>query len=220
IANVNQLVQSLELENITLIAHDWGGGIGVGAALQSPQRYSRFVMMNTAAFRSPYIPWQIRSARTPLLGTLAIRGGNAFLRAALKTALEKHENMTPAVRAGYLAPYNSWANRVAVDRFVKDIPRTPRHPSYETLLQMERGLPSLADRPWLLLWGMRDWCFHEWYLQRFLNFISTAEVHRLPDAGHWLVEDAPADVIERIDQFISQTASNRIAESRPLTTDH
>jgi haloalkane dehalogenase len=85
---------------------------------------------------------------------------------------------------------------------------------------MERGLPSLADRPWLLLWGMRDWCFHEWYLQRFLNFISTAEVHRLPDAGHWLVEDAPADVIERIDQFISQTASNRIAESRPLTTDH
>jgi cis-3-alkyl-4-acyloxetan-2-one decarboxylase len=207
IANVNQLVQKLELENITLIAHDWGGAIGVGAALESPDRYSRFVMMNTAAFRSPYIPWQIRSARTPLLGTLAIRGGNAFLRAALKTALEKHENMIPAVRAGYLAPYNSWANRVAVNRFVKDIPRTPRHPSYETLLQMEQRLPTLADRPWLLLWGMRDWCFHEWYLHRFLNFIPTAEVHRLPDAGHWLIEDAPNEVIERIDQFISQTTS-------------
>ena len=92
-------------------------------------------MMNTAAFRSPHIPWRIRLARTPMLSTLAIRGGNAFLRTALRTALENHENMTPAVRAGYLAPYNSWSNRVAVDRFVKDIPRTPRHPSYETLLR-------------------------------------------------------------------------------------
>ncbi len=70
----------------------------------APARYSRFVMMNTAAFRSPHIPWQIRLARTPLLGTLAIRGGNAFLRAALKTALEKHENMIPAVRAGLFGP--------------------------------------------------------------------------------------------------------------------
>ena len=154
--NLNRLVQSLDLNEVTLIAHDWGGAIGVAAALQSPDRFSRIVMMNTAAFRSPYIPWRIRMARTPLLGTLANRGGNAFLRAALKMALERRENMTPAVRAGYLAPYNSWANRVAINRFVKDIPRTPRHPSYATLLQMEHDLPSLADRPWLLVWGMRD----------------------------------------------------------------
>jgi cis-3-alkyl-4-acyloxetan-2-one decarboxylase len=208
--NLRRLVETLDLENITLIAHDWGGAIGVGAALQSPQRFSRFVMMNTAAFRAPHIPWKIRLARTPLLGTLAIRGGNAFLRAALRMALEKRENMTPAVRAGYLAPYNTWANRVAVDGFVKDIPRSPRHPSYATLLRMEQGLPSLADRPWLLLWGMRDWCFHEWYLQRFLDFVPQAEVRRLPDAGHWLVEDAPEEVIREINQFLSKN---------PLTTN-
>jgi cis-3-alkyl-4-acyloxetan-2-one decarboxylase len=207
IENLSRLVQSLDLKNITLIAHDWGGAIGVGAALNMPERFSRFVMMNTAAFRSPHIPWRIRLARTPVLSTLAIRGGNAFLRTALRTALEKHENMTPAVRAGYLAPYNSWSNRVAVDRFVKDIPRTPRHPSYETLLQMEEGLPSLASRPWLLLWGMRDWCFHAWYLQRFLDFIPAAEVVRLSEAGHWLIEDAPREVIETISDFLSKTGT-------------
>ncbi|HTQ37675.1 MAG TPA: alpha/beta fold hydrolase [Pirellulales bacterium] len=204
VENLNRLVESLDLENVTLIAHDWGGAIGIGAALQSPGRFSRFIMMNTAAFRSPHIPWQIRLARTPLLGTLAIRGGNAFLRAALRTATEKRENFTPQVRAGYLAPYHSWANRVAVNAFVKDIPCTPRHASYVTLRRMEESLPTLADRPWLLVWGMRDWCFHEWYLQRFLELIPHAEVRRLPNAGHWLVEDDPEAVIRNIDEFINQ----------------
>ncbi len=61
--------------------------------------------------------------------------------------------MTPAVRAGYLAPYNSWSNRVAVNRFVKDIPRAPRHPSYETLLQMEQGLPTLGRSSLVIIVG-------------------------------------------------------------------
>ncbi len=211
VENLSRLVDTLGLENITLISHDWGGAIGAGAALQTPERFVRIVMMNTAAFRSPYIPWQIWLARTPLLGSLAIRGGNAFLKAALRTAQEKHGHMTPQVRAGYLAPYNSWANRVAVDRFVKDIPRTPRHPSYETLLRMEQQLPTLADRPWLLAWGMRDWCFHEWYLRRFLELIPHAEVRRLPDAGHWLVEDAPQTVVETIGEFLTKKTESKIS---------
>jgi cis-3-alkyl-4-acyloxetan-2-one decarboxylase len=190
IANLNTLVHSLNLQNITLVAHDWGGAIGIGAALQAPQRYARFVVSNTAAFRSLHIPWRIRMCHTPLLGTLTIRGANAFLNAALRMALEHPEKMTEAERAGYAAPYDSWKNRVAINRFVKDIPLTPRHASYETLVEIEQGLPSLADRPWLLLWGIRDWCFHPWYLSRFLDFLPHAEVRKLEEAGHWINEDA------------------------------
>jgi cis-3-alkyl-4-acyloxetan-2-one decarboxylase len=204
IDNLSQLVEQLDLREVTLVAHDWGGPIGLGAALKSPQRFARFVILNSAAFRSPHIPWQIRLARAPVLGTLANRGLNAFLRGALRTALEKHENMTAAVRAGYLAPYRSWHNRVAIDRFVKDIPRTAGHPSYETLLRIEHGLPTLADKPWLLLWGVRDWCFHEWYLERFLEFVPQAEVHRFADAGHLLMEDKPAEVVQLVKEFLSK----------------
>ncbi len=207
IDNLSELVEQLDLREVTLVAHDWGGPIGLGAALKSPQRFERFVILNSAAFRSPRIPWQIRLARAPVLGTLANRGLNAFLRGALRTALENHENMTPAVRAGYLAPYRSWHNRVAIDRFVKDIPRTVGHPSYETLLRIENGLQTLADKPWLLLWGMRDWCFHEWYLERFLEFVPQAEVHRFADAGHLLMEDRPAEVIQLIREFLSKHAA-------------
>ncbi len=219
IDNLSRLIQSLDLRDVTLIGHDWGGAIGLGAAVAAPDRFARFILSNTAGFRSPYIPWRIRVCHTPILGTLAIRGMNAFLRAALHSALENPDRITSTVRAGYLAPYDSWSNRIAIDRFVKDIPLTPRHPSYESLVKIEHGLQQLADRPWLLLWGMRDWCFHDWYLKRFLDFVPDAEVRRLENAGHLILEDAPAESIEAIQEFLSRaaTVSAGIAPLRPTS---
>ena len=65
----------------------------------------------------------------PGLGAWALRRLNLFARAALSMAVEKRERLTPAVCAGLLAPYDSWEHRVAIQRFVADIPLTPRHPS-------------------------------------------------------------------------------------------
>jgi cis-3-alkyl-4-acyloxetan-2-one decarboxylase len=204
IENLGALVRELDLQNVTLIGHDWGGAIGLGAAVAAPERFARFIVSNTAAFRSLHIPWRIRICHLPIFATLAIRGLNAFLKAALRTALENPDRITPAVRAGYLAPYDSWANRIAIDRFVKDIPLSPRHPSYAALVTIENGLQSLADRPWLLLWGMRDWCFHPWYLQRFQEIIPRAEVHQLASAGHLILEDEPEEAIAAIRSFVER----------------
>jgi cis-3-alkyl-4-acyloxetan-2-one decarboxylase len=109
------------------------------------------------------------------------------------------------VRAGYLAPYDSWAHRIAIQRFVDDIPLRPRHPSYSTLVEIERGLPSLANLPTALIWGMRDWCFTPYFLDRFREFFPAAEVHRMADAGHWVMEDAAEQVIPIIERFAHRT---------------
>jgi cis-3-alkyl-4-acyloxetan-2-one decarboxylase len=204
--NLSRLVRELDLSNVTLIGHDWGGAIGLGAALQTPYRFARFVMFNTGAFRCDTIPLRIRVCRTPLLGEIALRGLNAFLRAGFHMARCKSNWLTADVRSGYLAPYDSWANRVAIDRFVNDIPMGPQHPSYETLVGIERALPSLANRPWLFLWGMRDWCFHPWFLRRFIEYFQHAEVHRYADAGHWAVEDAAEESIQAIQIFLRTSA--------------
>src|SRR4030095_3863534 len=98
------------------------------------------VLFNTGAFPPPFVAWRFAACRMPLLGTLAVRGLNAFARAALSMAVEKPERMTPEVRAGLLAPYDNWSNRAAIDRFVKDIPFTPRHPTWKTLEQIEARL--------------------------------------------------------------------------------
>lgn len=200
--NLAELVERLDLTDVTLLAHDWGGPIGLGAALARPSRFARFVLFNTAAFRSTSMPWRIRVCRVPLLGRLAVQGFNAFARGALGMAVAHRERMTPAVRAGLLAPYDSWYNRQAIYRFVADIPMSPRHPSYLALLDIEQRLPRLAAQPWLFIWGMRDWCFTPRFLDRFLALFPRAEAHRLADAGHYVVEDAHERIAPIVDDFI------------------
>ena len=85
--------------------------------------------------------------------TIAMRRFNVFARAALRMATEKPERFTAAVKAGLLAPYDNWANRVAIDGFVKDIPLTRSHPTWKTLTDIEDGLTDLADKPIKLIWG-------------------------------------------------------------------
>jgi haloalkane dehalogenase len=167
-----------------------------------PWRFARLVLFNTAAFHGGRMPLRIRVCRTPVLGRLAVRGANAFLRAALHMTMVHRQRLTPEVRAGILGPYSSWRDRVAIERFVADIPLAPGHPSYETLSRIEAGLPALADRPVQLIWGMRDWCFTPWFLERFRALFPQAEVHCLADAGHWVVEDAHERIVPLVERFL------------------
>jgi haloalkane dehalogenase len=201
IRDLGTLIDELDLRRITLFGHDWGGAIGMGAAVQAPDRFSRFVLFNTAAFRSDRCPLRIRFART-LLGRLAVQGLNLFARGAVRMAVCRPERMTRAVRAGLLAPYNSWRNRTAVYRFVHDVPLHPGHPSYRALADVEAGLPQFRGRPILLIWGMQDWCFPPEFLDRFVDFFPEAEVHRLPDVGHYVIEDAHERIIPLVQAFL------------------
>ena len=182
IQRLEKLVGLLDLKNVTLVAHDWGGAIGMGCAARQADRFRRFVLMNTAAFRSQRIPLRISVCRIPLLGSLGLRGLNLFSLAALKMAVERP--LSKAAKVGLVAPYDSWASRIAVREFVRDIPLRPGHRSYETLADVESGLAQFAARPMLLLWGMKDWCFTPQFLEEFRRRFPEAQVHPVDDAGH------------------------------------
>jgi cis-3-alkyl-4-acyloxetan-2-one decarboxylase len=203
IGNLAALIEQLDLREVTLVAQDWGGAIGLGTMLRMPERLQRIVLFNTGAFPPNYIPWRIRACRIPLLGQLAVQGANLFSRAALHMTLARRARLDPTVAAGYLAPYDSWVKRRALYGFVKDIPSGPQHPTWKTLAQIEAGLPSFADHPVLLIWGLRDWCFRPDCLQRFEQTWPQAEVHRLADVGHWVVEDAGDEALPLVQRFLS-----------------
>ena len=207
-----RLVESLDLRNIALVAHDWGGAIGMGAAAAMPERFGRFALLNTAAFRSRRIPLRINVCRLPLLGRLGVQGFNLFARAAIRMAVAQPRRMTAAVKSGFLAPYDNWHNRTAVLQFVHDIPLKPGHRSHATLAGIEKALPQLADRPVCLIWGMKDWCFTPHFLDRFIEFFPHAEVHRLEDAGHYVVQDASELVAAALDGFLQKTENRRSVE--------
>ncbi|MCG6157211.1 alpha/beta fold hydrolase [Rubinisphaera margarita] len=203
---LQKLIESLQLRNITLIAHDWGGAIGCGAAGRTPDQFSRLVLMNTAAFRSKRIPLRIAVCRTPLLGTVGVRGLNLFAGAAVRMAVNEASPLPERIKKGYLLPYESWNDRIAVDKFVKDIPLRPTHPSYRALVEIEENLERLKGKPMLLPWGMKDWCFTPHFLREFQTRFPSAQAVEFPTAGHYLFEERPDDLTAAIRQFLDQNS--------------
>jgi len=115
--------------------------------------------------------------------------------------------LPPAVKAGYLAPYDSWAHRVAVHRFVQDIPMSPDAPAYKLMEWMGAELHRLADVPTLIGWGMKDFVFTPKFLAEFRRLLPKAAVHEYADANHLVLEDAADDLIPRIRDFAAKHGS-------------
>lgn len=215
IENLVRLIAELDLRHVTLVGHDWGGAIGLGAVVAQQDRFDRLVLMNTGAYPPWSIPWRIRVCRWPVVGRLAVQGANAFSRAALTMTLARKRRLTPTAAAGFLAPYTTWERRAAVYQFVRDIPAGPAHPTWQTLAELEQQLSQLAELPKLLVWGEADWCFTTECLTRFTEIWPEAEVCRLADAGHWVLEDAPEEVLEAVGQFLDRTQRTQPVSATP-----
>lgn len=209
IRRLQQLVETLNLNDISLFAHDWGGAIGMGCAGRLPERFGRFVLMNTAAYRSTRIPLRIALCRIPILGAFGMQALNLFSAAAIRMAVTRP--LGSAAKAGFLAPYDSWENRTAVKEFVHDIPLKPGHRSYRTLVEVEESLSQQHDKPMQLIWGMKDWCFSPEFLQEFRDRFPTAKVHEIADAGHYVFEDAADEVLNVSRQFLTECNAGQLS---------
>src|SRR5438093_11795065 len=150
VADLTALLDHLRLDrDVTLVLHDWGGMIGTAWATRFPERVKRLVVLNTAAFPLPEtkrLPLSLWLGRNTALGAVLIRGANLFCRVAARWCVTRRP-LPPAVRRMYLAPYDSWAHRVAVLKFVQTIPLTPRDPGYDIVHETEQRLALLRDRP-------------------------------------------------------------------------
>lgn len=207
--DLTRLIDACHLERpITLVVHDWGGMIGMAWAVRHWQRIGRLVILNTAAFPIPpgkRLPWSIWMCRLPLIGPLLVRGANAFCRGATRYCVTR-KPLSAAIRAQYLAPYGSWHDRRAVLRFVQDIPLGPTDPSHAILTETERNLEKLRSVPKLICWGGMDFVFDDHFLKEWQRRFPDAEVHRIADAGHYVLEDAGDEIAAHVERFLAQTA--------------
>jgi haloalkane dehalogenase len=207
VADLTALIDHLHItEKVTLVVHDWGGMIGFAWATRFPDRVKRLIVLNTAAFPMPAdarLPMSLWWGRNTWIGALAIRGANAFSRLATRWCVTKP--LPTDVRRMYLAPYDSWAHRIAVLRFVQTIPLSERDAGFDIVRETGDFLHLLRDKPMLICWGMRDFVFDEHFLAEWQRRFPGAEVHRYEDAGHYLLEDAGEQVAERIEEFIVRT---------------
>ena len=205
--DLEALIENLKIKGkITLVLHDWGGFIGMAYALRHPERIDRLVLLNTAAFLPPpgkpipIILKLIRSLRP--LAMLAVQGFNLFALGALYK--NSHKGLSKDVKAGLIAPYNCWQNRIATLKFVQDIHLTENNPSYAVVKQVDKNLKLFLNLPILICWGEHDFVFDLDYLDEWQRRFPDAEVHRFSDAGHYVLEDVPDKIIPLVDRFLSR----------------
>ncbi|MGB5283031.1 MAG: alpha/beta fold hydrolase [Polyangiales bacterium] len=204
VQDIEALVAQLGLQDITLAVHDWGGMIGMGWAHRHPDLVARLVVLNTAAFPMPStkrLPASLWLARDTKAGALLVRGFNAFARGATRLAVTRVK-LPKEVRDGLCAPYDSWAHRRAVLRFVQDIPLRESDPSFSLVRDVGEQLHQFNDRPVLICWGDRDFVFDEHFLRVWKSALPNAEVHQFPDCGHYVLEDAPAEIEQLVLRFL------------------
>ncbi|MEV5508159.1 alpha/beta fold hydrolase [Streptomyces orinoci] len=194
----------------TVVAHDWGGPIALAWACLNAELVDRVVVLNTAVFRFPQQglpPWWFRLLRLPVISTLAAHHTPGWVQGAVRLGVTTP--LPPPVRRAFTAPYRRPRDRAAPARFLRDVPLTRRDPGWALLTVVERMLPALERKPMLVGWGMRDPVLRPVLADAWQRRFPHARVLRYPRAGHYVLEDARAQLIPAIRQFLDSTGERR-----------
>lgn len=119
-------IDALELDNVTLVVHDWGSGLGFHFAAENPERVRAMAFME--ALLRP-VKWSdfppdfklgFRLMRTPGVGWLMISVANLFVRQVLPQAVVR--DLTAEEKRVYGEPYPTIASRKPVRQWPLEIP--------------------------------------------------------------------------------------------------
>ena len=199
IQNLEKLIEHLDLKNITLIVHDWGGAIGFGYAANYPQKVKKIVILNTSAFFDERIPKRILMCRG-VFGKFLVLRLNVFAKAA--TIMATVKELPKEVKKEYLRPYDTYENRIGIYTFLRDIPVRADHKTRQILDDIEKKL-YLLPSDILILWGGKDFCFTKHYFDRWKAIFPNAKATYYTNAGHYILEDVPDEVVKEIKEFIA-----------------
>lgn len=190
---------ALDLKNITLVCHDWGGLIGLRLAAENEERFARIITTNT------------------FLPTGDIPAGEAFLK------WRKYSQETPNFHAGgivkggckselpqkiidaYNAPFPDDKYKEGARQFPTLVPVTPDDPASE-LNRKAWGLLSKWEKPFLTAFGDSDPITRgaDKFLQMAIPGAKNQPHVTIKDAAHFIQEDKPEELSRTIVNFLKQ----------------
>ena len=196
VSNAVALIDELDLRDVTRVAPDWGGPIGLGAMLERSDRLRDAVLVNTWAWELPsFVPSFIRELRAEGLGELLVLGGNLFVESIPGGMARRDPD--PVMMEAYRAPFPDYWSRIAMLAAQRDIPFTERDRSAALMGSIHERLQEL-DIPVTLVWGMRDPVFQPVFMEQWRELFPDARVVELTDAAHFVPEDRPDAVIDAL----------------------
>ncbi len=191
VRDLDDVIRALDIDAsapLVLAAHDWGGAIAMGWAVDHHDRVDGMILCNTGidvpAGRSA--PGLIRLAASAPLRDLVCRRTRTFVEGTVRLSGGR---LTAAERDAFRAPYRAAESRAAIADFVGDVPLKPGHPSEAALAAVAARLGSI-DAPVLLAWGARDPVFDDDFAADLAGRLPNTVLHRFAGANHLVMAEA------------------------------
>jgi len=190
---LEQLIQQLDLQDVTMMVQDWGGPIGFSAATKQPERFAAFVIGNTFAWPKSDFATQVfsRFLGGPI-GRYLILQRNFFVEKAIPGSMRLRK-LSDEVMDAYRGPFPTPESRRPVHVFPREILA-----SRPWLAEVESRLPLLRDRPALLVWPTKDVAFKEPARQRWEQLFPAHQTRMLEGAGHYIQEEASEEIVAAV----------------------
>jgi pimeloyl-ACP methyl ester carboxylesterase len=204
-SDIVALLDALGLDEVRLVAHDWGGWIGFILCLRHPERFSRYLALNIP---HPWGKFSLRSAASlwrfwyqyliasPALGGWIIRNRPGFLRLILTAASKRKEAWSEEDIAAFTEPLREPARARATVQL------------YRTFLLREfvavtrgRYRSMRLTTPTLLLFGTGDFAIPKSFLEGYEPYADDMSVELVERSGHFIAEDRPELVTQRALEF-------------------
>lgn len=198
------LLDALDLDRFDLVAHDWGGAIGFGAAAERPDQVDRFALINTSILPDFQPPLAWHPVIAPVIGEVALVGANLMaLGLPLLLRAARHDG---ELRERYLEPLSQTPTR-------RTVLKLERRDGYKAVCRrIVRALPRMGGSR-LLVWGTGDPYFRREY-RRLEAAVPDLRRITLPGAGHFVPEDAPEDASRHLLDFLSSGRTRRRPAAR------
>jgi haloalkane dehalogenase len=197
--NLELFLESLGLNSITLVVGDWGGPIGLSYAISHPEKIKNIVITNTWLWsvRSDWYYQAFSRFVGGPIGRWLIRNHNFFAGTIVRALFADKSRLTPKIHAHYMMPLAKPEERKGSWVFPAEIIG-----SSDWLQSLWDNHDLLRSKKILIAWGMKDIGFRENELKTWMQAFPDAKVVRFEDAGHFVVEEKPAEVIREIKNLI------------------
>ncbi len=200
-ANLDSLLESLDLQDVTLVVQDWGGPIGLSYAVAHPERIKALVILNTWMW-PVNDDWYYRMFSSMVggpLGSLLCRRYNFFVRSVMVRAYGDRKKLTDEIHRHYRDPLPTPESRKGTWVFPKQIIG-----SSAWLSDLWAQRDKLTDKAVMIAWGMKDIAFREKELKRWQSVFPSAQVTRFDGAGHYVQDEAGEEIAGLMRAFLAK----------------
>ncbi|MCP4138760.1 MAG: alpha/beta fold hydrolase [Chloroflexi bacterium] len=198
--NLERFLESLDLENITLIVGDWGGPIGLSYAIKHPDRIKNIIITNTWMW-SAKDDWYYQAFSGFVGGSIGrwlIKKYNFFVRTVLKSIYGDKRKLTPEIHQHFIMPLVKPEERKGNQVLPKEIIA-----SSDWLADLWKKRNNLNGKIKLIAWGMKDIAFRKKELNHWRKHFPDVKVVQYPDAGHFLAEEKSEELIAEMEVILS-----------------